>query len=479
MTALADQLLENPPISASVDAPRKYNRAWSASLLGLDVIMFVGSAYAAIRIVGFFNHNVPQEYQVYLSAAIFIAIWLLVFERVGLYRQSFALSIKDEFYCTVAALSVGILPQLILFTLVPMISTSRLALIVSLLFSIVTVGSTRALAHAVRNAYARRRPRRVAIVGQLDRIETVAKSLNLAAGSHVMKFEWDDVDEAVERIDLSQDPQLNGITWFREAQLAHIDEIILTEILSPELMPHLLAVADRNRMKIAFAPPRLKRQAYDLSFETEGHQALLVPSPLRACRPPAKLLKRIIDVIVASIMLAIFSPVMSIVALLIWLEESGPVLYRQERVTRGGEVFDILKFRTMPMDAENATGPIWTQQGDNRATKLGAILRKTSLDELPQLFNVLRGEMSVVGPRPERPVFVELFRSYLPRYDERHLVRPGITGWSHVQMRRGIGISDISERLSHDLYYVENWSLFMDCSVLLKTAAEFLFHKAP
>ena len=156
----------------------------------------------------------------------------------------------------------------------------------------------------------------------------------------------------------------------------------------------------------------------------------------------------------------------------------GPIFYRQARVGRGGNDFEILKFRTMPVTAESATGPIWTQQGDSRATKLGAFLRRTSLDELPQLFNVIRGDMSIVGPRPERPVFVELFRQYLPRYDERLLVRPGLTGWSHVQMKRNAPISDIAERLSHDLYYIENYSFLMDVSIVLKTAAEFLFQRA-
>jgi len=295
----------------------------------------------------------------------------------------------------------------------------------------------------------------------------------------VLKLEVDDVDDAMGRINVIEDPELDRIAWFREAKQSEVDTLILTEILSPNLLPHVLGIAERHHIKIAFAPPRLKSQAYSLSLETDGHQALLVPSPLRSCRAPARVIKRLFDIVVASGMLVLFLPVMLIVTLLIWLERSGPILYRQERVTRGGAPFDILKFRTMPREAENESGPVWAQHGDKRATKLGAVLRRTSLDELPQLFNVLRGEMSIVGPRPERPMFVEIFRSYLPRYDERHLVRPGVTSWSHVKMRRGSAISDIGQRLIHDLYYIENWSLFMDVSIVFKTAAEFLFHRAP
>jgi lipopolysaccharide/colanic/teichoic acid biosynthesis glycosyltransferase len=132
----------------------------------------------------------------------------------------------------------------------------------------------------------------------------------------------------------------------------------------------------------------------------------------------------------------------------------------------------------MRVNAEAATGPVWATAGDPRKTRLGSFMRRVSIDELPQVFNVLRGEMSLVGPRPERPVFVDEFRRRLPRYDERHLVRPGITGWSQVHMKRVLTVNDVSQKLSHDLFYVENWSYFMDVSVIVKTAAEFLFHRA-
>jgi exopolysaccharide biosynthesis polyprenyl glycosylphosphotransferase len=474
---LAQQILSTPPVAANVSVPHKYSQSWAIAMLFLDIAMFVLATYAAIHIVG---HWKPDAFKakVYFSAAAFITIWILVFKLVGLYERSFALSMKDEFYCTVAALCVGIAPQLVLFTLVPLplIASSRLVLIVSLLLSIVAVGSTRAITHALRDAELRRRPQRIAIVGQPSRIETAIRSLGIAAGDQVRTFEVVDVDAGLGQINLTEDPELDNIAWFHAAKLWNCDTLILTEVVHPDLLPHLLEIAERHSIKIAFAPPRLKRQAFHLSFETNGHQVLIVPRALRACRAPARLIKRIFDLVAASAMLLIFGPLMLIVAGLIWLQRSGPVLYRQQRITRGGAVFDVLKFRTMPCEAEKETGPVWTQPGDKRATRLGSILRRSSLDELPQLFNVLRGEMSLVGPRPERPVFAELFRQ-LPRYDERHLVCPGITGWSQVQMRRASPLSDIGLKLSHDLYYIENWSIFMDCYVLLKTALEFLFQR--
>jgi lipopolysaccharide/colanic/teichoic acid biosynthesis glycosyltransferase len=168
---------------------------------------------------------------------------------------------------------------------------------------------------------------------------------------------------------------------------------------------------------------------------------------------------------------------LAVTLLLLTFDRSGPILYRQVRLGRNGKPFNILKFRTMRVDAE-ANGAQFAVKGDPRVTKLGRLLRRTSLDELPQIFNVLRNDMSIVGPRPERPVFVEEFRRKFKHYDERHLVKPGITGWSQVNMRRVLQSDDVAEKLKHDLFYVENWSPFLDLSVITKTALEFLFHRA-
>jgi exopolysaccharide biosynthesis polyprenyl glycosylphosphotransferase len=203
-----------------------------------------------------------------------------------------------------------------------------------------------------------------------------------------------------------------------------------------------------------------------------------VPFRLSACRPLAQVTKRALDITAALIALVLTAPIMLFAALAIAADSGLPVLFKQERVGRNGTPFNVFKFRTMRVNAEAATGPVWASKSDPRKTRLGSFLRRTSIDELPQIFNVLRGEMSLVGPRPERPVFVSEFRRQLPRYDERHLVRPGITGWSQVHMKRALSVGDVSEKLSHDLFYVENWSFFMDVSIIVKTAAEFLFHRA-
>ncbi len=132
----------------------------------------------------------------------------------------------------------------------------------------------------------------------------------------------------------------------------------------------------------------------------------------------------------------------------------------------------------MRADAEQQSGAVWAKTDDPRKTRIGAFLRRFSIDELPQIFNVLRGDMSLVGPRPERPVFVDLFRTTLPGYDERHLVRPGITGWSHVHMRRNVDTSAAGERLRYDLQYLQSWSPYLDVAICFQTLCEFLFHRA-
>jgi Undecaprenyl-phosphate glucose phosphotransferase len=180
-----------------------------------------------------------------------------------------------------------------------------------------------------------------------------------------------------------------------------------------------------------------------------------------------RVLKRVFDVVVGAAAMVGLAPVMAAIAVAIKATSRGPVLYRQERMGLDGRRFSMLKFRTMVPDAEAVTGPRWAVPDDPRRTGLGAFLRRFSLDELPQLVNVLRGEMSLVGPRPERPSFVEEFRRRVPRYMLRHKVKAGITGWAQVNGWRGN--TSIDERIKCDLYYIENWSLGFDVKVLLLT----------
>ena len=180
-----------------------------------------------------------------------------------------------------------------------------------------------------------------------------------------------------------------------------------------------------------------------------------------------RVLKRGFDLLFGAVGLAIVAPVMLAIGVALKLTSPGPVLYQQERMGVDGRRFKMLKFRTMRVNAEEETGPIWARPDDPRRTALGVFLRRTSLDELPQLFNVLRGEMSLVGPRPERPSFVEEFRRRVPGYMLRHKVKAGITGWAQINGWRGD--TSIEKRIECDLYYIERWSLGFDLKILLQT----------
>jgi sugar transferase (PEP-CTERM system associated) len=187
--------------------------------------------------------------------------------------------------------------------------------------------------------------------------------------------------------------------------------------------------------------------------------------------------KRFFDVMTSAVLVLVTLPVMILTALCIYLEDRGPVFYRQERVGQGGRVFTIFKFRSMRNDAERDGQPRWAGAGDNRTTIVGRIIRKLRIDELPQILNVLRGDMSFVGPRPERPFFVEQLGSKIPYYGARHSIKPGITGWAQVRYPYGATLDDAVEKLQYDLYYVKNHTLFLDIMVLIETVQVVLWGK--
>ena len=187
------------------------------------------------------------------------------------------------------------------------------------------------------------------------------------------------------------------------------------------------------------------------------------------------IVKRVLDIVFSSLVIIFTSPVMLIIAILIKLTSRGPLLLKQERMGLDGKTFNMLKFRTMFTNAEQETGPVWAKKDDPRRTKIGKLLRRTSLDELPQFFNVLKGAMSIVGPRPERPVFIENFRSTIPKYMLRHKMKAGITGWAQVSGWRGN--TSLEKRIEYDLYYIENWSLNFDLKIIWLTVWNGLINK--
>jgi exopolysaccharide biosynthesis polyprenyl glycosylphosphotransferase len=187
--------------------------------------------------------------------------------------------------------------------------------------------------------------------------------------------------------------------------------------------------------------------------------------PSRTCR----FVKKVIDIVGGIALFLTTWPLLLLSAIVIKLTSDGPVFYRQERVGLHGKTFSVLKFRSMYIDAEAKSGPQWSVQNDPRITPVGRILRKFRIDEFPQMFNVLKGEMSFVGPRPERPYFVETLKRDIPYYDVRHYVRPGVTGWAQVKYPYGASVADSYQKLQYDLYYAKHMSLLLDLTIVFKT----------
>jgi exopolysaccharide biosynthesis polyprenyl glycosylphosphotransferase len=256
----------------------------------------------------------------------------------------------------------------------------------------------------------------------------------------------------------------------------HIDEVIiaLPDAASREILP-IISDCHRARVATRVYPSAFQLITSDLSIGHLGGLPLLTvrDTVLRGWRLT---LKRAMDITGSAVGLVVLSPLMLLVALLIKLDSPGSAFYTQERMGLDEKPFRMIKFRSMNEGAEDGTGPVWAVKGDPRRTRLGAFIRRYSLDELPQFINVFLGEMSLVGPRPERPVFVEQFKQIIPRYVERHQEKAGMTGWAQVNGLRGD--TSVVTRTKYDLYYIENWSILFDLKIIIKTFFTFFRDKA-
>jgi exopolysaccharide biosynthesis polyprenyl glycosylphosphotransferase len=237
-----------------------------------------------------------------------------------------------------------------------------------------------------------------------------------------------------------------------------IDELIRLRLAGVTVLP-----AQRFAERVLRRVPLVLLRPSDLAIG-EG-----LISPARAAA------KRVFDLLASGVLLLLAAPVLAILAVLIRLDSEGPVFYSQERVGRGGKVYRVHKLRTMRKDAETVSGPVWASQEDPRVTRLGALLRKTRLDEIPQAWAVFRGDMSFVGPRPERPFFVQQLKAQIPFFGLREAVKPGITGWAQIRYPYGATVDDARAKLEYDLYYVQHQSLFLDLAICFHTVKTVLF----
>jgi Undecaprenyl-phosphate glucose phosphotransferase len=253
----------------------------------------------------------------------------------------------------------------------------------------------------------------------------------------------------------------------RTIEANQVDEVIVAmpEASHQEILS-IITRCEREKVSIKVFPDVFQIMASEVSIGDLNGLPLLTVRDI-ALRGWRLALKRAVDMLGSALALVLFSPVMMLVAILVKLDSPGPVFFSQERMGLDTRSFMMLKFRSMRSDAESETGPVWATEDDPRRTRIGTFMRRFSIDELPQFINVLIGDMSLVGPRPERPVFVEQFKKSIPRYMDRHMEKAGITGWAQVNGLRGD--TSIIERTKYDLWYIENWSLLLDFKILLRT----------
>ena len=398
---------------------------------------------------------------------------LTVFFFYRLYHRPRALSSIDELYSLFGAVSVGTIVAIALSSLLFKNSAleldySRGMILYAWFLTIVLDGVAR-LAHAwiQRSLQARGwGGSRVLIVGTGEVGQMILQKIRYLPdlGYEVIGF----VDDHNNSETVMGVPVLGRVDDLPSLIDKHsIDEVIiaLPEGSHEEILT-IISLCERGKVSIKVYPDVFQIMAAQVSIGDLGGLPLLTVRDV-ALRGWRLTLKRAMDLIGSAVGLVLLSPLMMLVALLIKLESPGPVFYVQERMGLDAKPFWMIKFRSMREDAEAETGPVWATKDDPRRTRLGAFIRRFSIDELPQLINVLLGEMSLVGPRPERPVFVEQFKKSIPRYMDRHREKAGITGWAQVNGLRGD--TSIAERTKYDLWYVENWSLLLDIKIILKT----------
>ncbi|MHB8906667.1 MAG: sugar transferase [Melioribacteraceae bacterium] len=410
--------------------------------------------------------------------------WLIIFTFVGMYRTWFASSRFDELSTLFKSTFVGIffLLFLILYDDYSRGVSSPFGFFIFIYWGIflLIVGAGRLTVRSVqRNLLVRGIGRRNAvIVGFNPKSQNLYNTIknHRALGIDVVAYAaalYENIDKEYNGI------KVKGVVTDLEKIIDenNIKNVIISlEKHHEETILEVIARCEGKNVEIKIVP-----DLYEI-ISGQVRTSQIYGMPLIDVMPELmpeweKKIKRLMDIILSFMLIIITSPATLVASLLIKLEGKGPIFYKQERSGMNGKVFKIIKFRTMVVDAEKHSGPVWSTKDDPRITKVGKFMRKIRLDEIPQAINILRGDMSFVGPRPERPFFVEKLSNEIPLYKRRLKVRPGITGWAQVKHKYDETIEDVKVKLRYDLFYIENMSLRMDFKILFRTIFVVLFGK--
>lgn len=447
-------------------------------IIAVDVLSIASGALAAyaVRFSGFLIpiHKGIPSFETYLrTVCIVVPLYILIFRAYRLYQSERHIRRIQELINVVKAISMGTLILMALTFIYREFSYSRLVLLFAWAFSIIFCCASRYLLIQIEYLIRKKDRDRVLVVGtnQIARDMIRWARENPHYGQEVIgviRGNHESRGEHIEGI-----PIVGGLEDLAEIiDTMQIEEIIVADpSISRSVITDLILICENKMIGFKLAADFYGLMTRHLDMEYISNVPLLGLKSPPLADPWNRLLKRFFDLTLSSIFLIALFPIFGIIAVLIKLSDGGPVFYQQERVGRDGKHFKLHKFRTMTVDAERETGPVWSKPNDPRVTALGRFLRSTNLDELPQLWNVFIGNMSLVGPRPERPHFVEQFRDQIPRYMARHKIKSGLTGWAQIRGLRGN--TSLEERVKYDLYYMENWTLMMDIEILLATIFAF------
>lgn len=422
--------------------------------------------------------GVPELWAYIKGSLVVIPAWLFLFQSRGMYKTRRNVYFSDEFFSIVRVVFVGMLLVMAAAFFYREFSYSRLVFALLGVLAVLFISLGRFLVLKLEQYWYRKGNdiQNVIIVGTNHTARNVFEAIagHPALGYSVAGYFSPTKNRGV--MGRTRAKYLGHISQVPSFIRSHPVDVVLVALTyreHPQLY-ELVRDCEGLNTEIMMVPDMLELMTSRVRIkELQGIPFIRIKDvPLTSWNA---LIKRAFDLVFASIVLILVSPLFILIPLLIKLDSKGPVFLSQERVGLDGKSFRVLKFRTMRTDAEKETGPVWARKNDPRVTRVGRFLRRFSLDELPQLLNVLKGDMSIVGPRPERPHFVEQFKKAVPKYLDRHRVKTGMTGWAQVNGLRGN--APIEERTKYDIYYIENWSLVFDLKIILKTIRAVLFGK--
>lgn len=452
---------------------RKKRKGWTVSFLLLSDILASTFAFVLSYLTrfhtGLIKVNKPYDYKDYIHILPFaLVIWIFGYAFVNLYRKNERIFNFDVIVRILKGCVIGIILLTSASSFYREQEYSRLVLIFTPFYALVFTSTFR---YILNEIIAKSQEKGIGvsnaiIVGTGITASNLAKKIMSLDSNGInlfgfISFDKNEVGKEIESLKvIGNNENISEIIKQFE-----IKEVFIADAdLKHEDLLKIMFECEKEIVDFRVVPDFIEMMFTDVSVEVvDGMPFIgLKESPLRGIN---LLYKRIFDIIGSLIGLILLLPFIPIITFLIRRESKGEAIFKQERLGIDGKRFTIYKFRTMIPNAEDKTGPVWAEKQDPRLTKIGAFLRKYNIDELPQFYNVFIGDMSLVGPRPERPYFVEQFREALPRYMSRHRVKSGMTGWAQINGLRQN--TSITERLKFDLYYVENWSLWLDIKILL------------